>query len=82
MIVSRVPLSSVAKLPGPSAEEKFQKWTGDEIYPDEEEDYRQEAARSEVYFLKIPEEHLTNEKILVEMKMTETWNELLSQRQR
>ena len=79
MIVSKVSVSSIAQLPGPSAEEKFQKWTGDEIYPEEEEEFKQRAASTECYFLKIPEEHLTNGKILVEVKMSDAWKELLSQ---
>ena len=44
------------------------------------EEFRQRAANTECYFLKIPDELLTNGKIPVNVTMSDAWNELLNQR--
>jgi len=55
MLVTSVSLAAIAELPGPDVEYKFQHWSGDEIYPDEEEEYRAKAASTECYFLRLPD---------------------------
>ena len=54
MLVTSVSLATIAELPGPDNEYKFQNWSGEEIYPDEEEEYRAKAANTECYFLRRP----------------------------
>ena len=55
MLVTSISLAAIAELPGPDAEYKFQHWSGEEIYPDEEEEYRAKAASTECYFLRLPD---------------------------
>ena len=54
MLVTSVSLAIIAELPGPDNEYKFHNWSGEEIYPDEEEEYRAKAANTECYFLRRP----------------------------
>ena len=52
MLVTSVALKDVVELPGPDTEWKFQHWSGEEIYPEEVEEYRLKAEQTECYFLK------------------------------
>ena len=50
MLVTSVSLATIAELPGPDNEYKFQNWSGEEIYPDEEEEYRAKSSKYRMLF--------------------------------
>lgn len=70
IVSERVKLADVAQLPGMSAEYKFDHWSGEEIYPDEEAEYREKAAKTECYFLK---QKVAAEKPMIKVTMSQEW---------
>mmetsp|Transcript_3409 Transcript_3409/g.4005 ORF Transcript_3409/g.4005 Transcript_3409/m.4005 type:complete len:178 (-) Transcript_3409:11-544(-) len=75
-----IKLSDVAQLPGMTAEYKFANWSAEEIYPEEEDAYRETAAKTECYFLK---PKLGAEKPLFKVILPQEWvdfyNEIVEQ---